>query len=712
MATKTFEELKQLAIQIRDEKTNKQNTATRVGTAMLEHINKLEQDYYDKTKTDEELKERDDKLTELSNKMKSLSLTPGYYLKNPTGEVSSYELISMTELMLVPRKGDTVLSGIRLGVEYNIGFFDEDFNPLICSLSTSGSEITVSPTSEYIPSNAKYMVAHANYGQGSTPLYDRPFAYNFSEDIFTGITYDMVLKFKEIDKKIDNKYLRPLSITPGYYLKNTGELVTYSAIAMTELMLVPKKYPIYLKDIIMGTGYSLGFFDEDFIALSTDLVEKGTSKTINPNDDYIPSKAKYFCAFAKYGQPTENPVYNKPVAYSQEDVFTGITYDFIKQRNSYKIFSKRGYFFNKEGKIEEYLSDTIAYNVQGISVFRLISGVTAKIKGLYYSQSNNCNVVFLDKDRNIIGYTNNQILQDNTVFTTDSIIEEANNSDVKFFAVSVYSNAELVSDYDIRDNSDLILINRINANDTGYLGNVLYKRKWYCCGDSFSAGSTHDAPNPDDLVFSDGIYKGLNKVYLRFISLRNNMDLQLLAVAGATCGAWKEDVEAGTVENPSNTNTFYYRQIGTILENEDSSFDGLITMWFGINDSSHCNLGTIQDETVETFYGALNWSAIQLITNFPYAHIGFVVSNSCSTNFRQAVIEVAKKWAIPYLDMEGEQVPTIFGKRSNQTSPQVDGRLIELKKNKFVILPSVNEHPNQIAHEYQSYFIENWLRSL
>lgn len=68
MATKTFEELKQLAIQIRDEKTNKQNTATRVGTAMLEHINKLEQDYYDKTQTDEELKERDDKLTELEFK--------------------------------------------------------------------------------------------------------------------------------------------------------------------------------------------------------------------------------------------------------------------------------------------------------------------------------------------------------------------------------------------------------------------------------------------------------------------------------------------------------------------------------------------------------------------------------------------------------------------------------------------------------------------
>lgn len=69
MATKTFEELKQLAVQIRDEKTNKQNTATRIGTQMLEHLNKLEQDYYDKTATDKELKQRDEKLSELSSKI-------------------------------------------------------------------------------------------------------------------------------------------------------------------------------------------------------------------------------------------------------------------------------------------------------------------------------------------------------------------------------------------------------------------------------------------------------------------------------------------------------------------------------------------------------------------------------------------------------------------------------------------------------------------
>lgn len=45
---KTFEELKALAIQIRDELTNKANTALRVGTSFLETIFKIEEEYYSK----------------------------------------------------------------------------------------------------------------------------------------------------------------------------------------------------------------------------------------------------------------------------------------------------------------------------------------------------------------------------------------------------------------------------------------------------------------------------------------------------------------------------------------------------------------------------------------------------------------------------------------------------------------------------------------
>lgn len=93
MATKTFEELKQLAIQIRDEKTNKQNTATRIGTQMLEHLDKLEQDYYDKTATDEELQARDEKLTELNQSVSDVygfGMNEKKYISSTNGNILPY----------------------------------------------------------------------------------------------------------------------------------------------------------------------------------------------------------------------------------------------------------------------------------------------------------------------------------------------------------------------------------------------------------------------------------------------------------------------------------------------------------------------------------------------------------------------------------------------------------------------------------------------
>lgn len=78
MATKTFEELKQMAIQIRDEKTNKQNTATRIGTQMVEHLNKLEQEYYDKEYINGQFKDVDthfESLDKLEEKTDNLADT-------------------------------------------------------------------------------------------------------------------------------------------------------------------------------------------------------------------------------------------------------------------------------------------------------------------------------------------------------------------------------------------------------------------------------------------------------------------------------------------------------------------------------------------------------------------------------------------------------------------------------------------------------------
>ena len=147
------------------------------------------------------------------------------------------------------------------------------------------------------------------------------------------------------------------------------------------------------------------------------------------------------------------------------------------------------------------------------------------------------------------------------------------------------------------------------------------------------------------------------------------------------------------------------------LIEEDSSFTGYITLWFGINDSARCYLGTIDDTGLTTFYGALNWSASTLISKFPLAHIGFVVSNRCETDFQQAVRDVATKYGIPYLDMVSDvKIPTVGGDRKNQT-PAIASQLYQRWSNIFCV-SSTNRHPNEKAHEYQSTFIENWLRSL
>ena len=252
------------------------------------------------------------------------------------------------------------------------------------------------------------------------------------------------------------------------------------------------------------------------------------------------------------------------------------------------------------------------------------------------------------------------------------------------------------------------VVNVINEADdkTIFSGNILNGKKWYCCGDSFSEGDYSTAPDPEKTVFSEGLYKGLKKVYSRFIAERNGIDLQLLAKCGATVGVWKDD----NIESPSNTNNFYKNQFPKIAE--DSDFTGYITLWFGINDSSRCYLGTIEDETLATFYGALNWSALNLITKFPLAHIGFIVSNQCNANNQQAVREVATKWGIPYLDLSSDpRIPTVSGDRKG-LEPAVDPRVKELRWNNNFRVSSTNAHPNEKAQEYERTFIENWLRSL
>lgn len=225
--------------------------------------------------------------------------------------------------------------------------------------------------------------------------------------------------------------------------------------------------------------------------------------------------------------------------------------------------------------------------------------------------------------------------------------------------------------------------------------NILWEKKWVACGDSFTEGDFTASPDTE-LTFTEGLYKGKNKVYPFFIGRRNHMEIVNEAKCGSTMTDLGTRVDSFSIER--------YRQLP-----KDADY---ITLCFGINDDERhqkAPIGAIDDTANTTFYGAWNTVLEYLIANHPYAKIGIIVTNGCAFPYTEAIRRVARKWAIPYLDIAADyQVPLLH---RVEEKPEVCARAIELRTKQFIVCDS-NRHPNVKAHEYESTFIENWLRSL
>jgi len=220
--------------------------------------------------------------------------------------------------------------------------------------------------------------------------------------------------------------------------------------------------------------------------------------------------------------------------------------------------------------------------------------------------------------------------------------------------------------------------------------NMLTGKKWYACGDSFTADGYGTSDQPK---FEEGLYTGKNKVYPFYIGRRCGIDVTNLAVGGQTMAK---------VEGRGNCfSEDIYQSIGA-----DADY---ITIRLGINDDNqNVPIGTIDDSDNTTFYGAWNVVMEHLITNHPFAHIGIIISNGMDLEYAEAVKAIAVKWGIPYLDFAtGEQVPLMH--RTCRTD--VTGVARTARHNAFIISSS-NTHPNADAHEYESYCIESWLMRL
>lgn len=224
---------------------------------------------------------------------------------------------------------------------------------------------------------------------------------------------------------------------------------------------------------------------------------------------------------------------------------------------------------------------------------------------------------------------------------------------------------------------------------------VLAGKKYCACGDSFTIGDYSNSVS-NDYEFESGIYQGLNKIYPRYIALRNNMTLDLNAYGGATMTYISGRDNCFSAEDGN------YTQIPA-----DADY---ITLKFGINDDhQNVTIGNIDDNTNTTYYGAWNIVMDYIIRNHPEAKIGIIISNGASIAIANATKAIAIKWGVGFLDEAlGQDVPLML--RSSRTD--VNQSIKNFRDNEWYVNPLSNFHPNEKCHEYESSIVESFMKRL
>lgn len=240
----------------------------------------------------------------------------------------------------------------------------------------------------------------------------------------------------------------------------------------------------------------------------------------------------------------------------------------------------------------------------------------------------------------------------------------------------------------------------LNADKTVYIQwmksnqNPRYQKSWIVVGDSFTHGDWSGITPPPNIGY--GRYYNYPPTYPYLIG--NDFDYLItnLSQNGLRIGG-----DNGFAKNSFN-----------VLPTD---FD-YITIALGINDTpSHQNtpIGTIDDATIDTFYGSWNVLMNTVYTKSPSAHIGIIATMGIANNeieYTNAIIEIAKKWCVPYLNFStGEQVPTLLrsGKSLSNHSP-----IAISSRNSAFQVSDTNGHPNVKAHEYMAMVIGEWMKTI
>lgn len=268
------------------------------------------------------------------------------------------------------------------------------------------------------------------------------------------------------------------------------------------------------------------------------------------------------------------------------------------------------------------------------------------------------------------------------------------------FDVNYAGNPELI----IKREYDMTVRKKVEKTvaevKTYISSNWLYGKKYVACGDSYTEGdftgyvdqNGFSGKNSPEIYDSE---RGMYKTYPWWIAERNGMTL----VNEAKCGSVFTNITGAN--NPFSVSR--YKEIPT-----DADY---ITLMFGLNEVGLTNeqIGTKNDTTNSTLWGAYNIVFEYFLTNIPYAKIGVIIPDSwMNDSYSNALKDICTYWGIPYLDMKNDpSIPMGIYGRLSDTSPKAR----ELRNKSFMVSDS-NAHPNVKAHEYRSTFIEAFIRSL
>lgn len=361
---------------------------------------------------------------------------------------------------------------------------------------------------------------------------------------------------------------------------------------------------------------------------------------------------------------------------------------------------------NATGKLI-YAKSSTYYTVEPIDISGLKVGTEVKMLA---SVNSVYGIFIADSGMNVLDYVNGSNAEEKgyTVTSRPALITLTVPLNAKYITSDI-RNAYYtdIHDFDvtgIAENDIEVLKKDVVALADN--GNILSGKKWVACGDSFTAGAFANSLTPSEsYTFTEGLYAGNYKVYPFWIGRRNPfMTVINEAISGSTMGAGDNGI------NPFS---------GTRYTSIPADTD-IITLEFGINDSGHgVPIGTIDDTDNTTFYGAWNVVLGYFAEHFPFAKIGILVGPGMQTSngqqYANAEIAVAKKWGIPYLNVQfesgGGKIPLML----RTSNPDVSAAAKDACDARQFVNPSTetpNYHPNEKAHEFESAYIEAWLRTL